>query len=142
MSKAIRNRQIKRTLESAFGKGNVRVRGARGTAYGYVDVDVNWTPLDADQSGVMRAHCKALLRAAGVDLGRTYSDDTCEREVDMCHIGFNQARYWRTMRHPDGTMSAMRDYDSAWESVADRRKPESDCDALNDFNYVGSRHHY
>ena len=34
MSTAIRNRAIKKTLETAFGRGRVTVRGSRGTAYG------------------------------------------------------------------------------------------------------------
>ena len=118
MSMAERNRAIKRTLESAFGRGKVRVRGARGTAYGYVDVDIDWTPLDSDQSATMKAHCKALLRAAGIDLGRTYTDDTCQWESDMCHIGFNSARYFRTMRMSDGSLAVLASYhDSQWQTV-------------------------
>ena len=34
MTTAARNRQIKKTLEQAFGKNKVRVRGSRGSAYG------------------------------------------------------------------------------------------------------------
>ena len=133
---AERNRAIKRVQESAFGKGKVRVRGARGTAYGCVDVDVDWTPLYADQCGRMKAECKALLRAAGIDLGHSYTDDTCQWESDQCHIGFNPAKYFRTMRLSDGTLAVLEErYDSEW-TTPDR------CDALDDFNYVGSRHHY
>ena len=102
---AERNRAMKRTLESAFGKGKIRVRGARGTAYGYVDVDIDWTPLDSEQAEIMRAHCKALLRAAGIDLGHAYTDDSCQWETDQTHIGFNPCRYFRTMRMSDGTFA-------------------------------------
>ena len=119
MSMAQRNRAIKRTLESAFGCGKVRVRGARGTAYGYVDVDIDWTPLDVDQSRAMQGLCKQLLHAAGIDLGRTYTDDTCQYESDMCHIGFNQCRYFRTMRLSDGSLAVLADrYDAEWQSAA------------------------
>lgn len=118
MSKAVRNRAIKSTLESVFGRGKVTVRGSRGTAYGYVDVRIDWTPLDSDQSARMHGECKALLHAAGIDLGRTYRDDTCQYQTDMCHLGFNPARYFRAMKHADGTMSVIRDYyDSEWETI-------------------------
>jgi hypothetical protein len=118
MSMAERNRAIKRTLESAFGRGKVRVRGARGTAYGYVDVKIDCTPLDADQSGRMKAECKRLLRAAGIDLGHSYTNDTCQWESDQCLIGFNQCRYFRAMRLSDGTLAVMADrYDAEWQSA-------------------------
>ena len=114
---AERNRAIKRTLESAFGRGKVSVRGSRGTAYGWVHVSIDWTPIDSDQSGRMQAECKRLLIAAGIDLGHSFTDDTCQWESDQCHLGFNAARYHATMRHSDGTLSVRRDYDSPWESA-------------------------
>lgn len=111
MSMAARNRAIKKTLEVAFGRGKITVRGSRGTAYGYVDVRIDWTPLDADQASEMRAQCKALLRAARIDLGRRYTDDTCQFESDECTVSFNRSRYYRTMRHADGTLSVL---DHSW----------------------------
>lgn len=142
MSKAIRNRAIKSTLESAFGRGKVKVRGARGTAYGYVDVSIDWTPLDSVQSTTMLAHCKALLRAAGIDLGRAYTDDTCEFEMDMCHIGFNPSRYFHTMRHSDGTLSVLTSgYGAEWISQAEADSRAAIAESMSDLNYVGSRHH-
>ena len=78
MSMAERNRAIKRTLElSLRTRQGSRARRARNGIW-YVDVDIDWTPLDVDQSATMKAHCKALLRAAEIDLGRTYTDDTCQ----------------------------------------------------------------
>jgi|GEM_PF-1960754 len=35
-----RNRSIKKALSAEFGSKNVRVRGGRGTAYGWVDVTI------------------------------------------------------------------------------------------------------
>ena len=93
--------------EQAFGRGRVTVRGSRGTAYGWATVNVDWTPLDADQSAEMRAHCFALLRAAHIDLGTTWTDDDCQHTMTKCHLSFNAARYYRTMRHADGTMSVL-----------------------------------
>ncbi len=118
MSMAIRNRAIKATLEQAFGRGKVRVRGSRGTGYGWVSVDIDWTPLDNDAAKEMRSKCKMLLRAAKVDLGRTYTDDTCQYESDQCNISFNPCRYYRTMKMSDGSMVALRDYHTQeWKAV-------------------------
>lgn len=114
---ADRNRAIKKTLEQAFGRGKVRVRGSRGTGYGWVSVHIDWTPLDSDQSQDMRGKCKQLLRAAKIDLGRTYTDDTCQYESDKCHIDFNQARFYRTQRMESGRLAVLRDYHSEWETV-------------------------
>lgn len=117
---ALRNRAIKKTLEAAFGKGRVSVRGSRGTAYGWVSIDIDWTPLDVEQSHRMHAECKALLHAAGINLGTTYSDDTCQWAMDKCHLGFNRPRYHRTMKHSDGTMSVLTsdDHGAEWTTLA------------------------
>jgi hypothetical protein len=115
---AIRNRQIKTTLESIFGKGKVTVRGSRGTGYGWVSVHVDWTPLDSDQSARMHAECKALLHAAKIDLGHSFTDDTCQYTSDQCHLSFNRARYFRAIKHADGSLSVIRDYyESNWEDI-------------------------
>lgn len=118
MTIAERNRAIKKTLEQAFGRGKVRVRGSRGTGYGWVSVHIDWTPLDADQAREMRGKCKQLLRAAKIDLGHSYTDDTCLYESDRCDISFNPTRYYRTMRMSDGRLAALTDYHaSEWQTV-------------------------
>lgn len=118
MSMAERNRQIKRTLESAFGRGKVRVHGSRGTAYGYVTASIDWTPLDSEQWQTMHGHCKALLHAAGIDLGKAYTDDTCQWTCDKCRIEFNPPRYYRTMRLSDGSLAVLADkYNAEWQTV-------------------------
>src|SRR3990167_8581912 len=99
---AARNRAIKKTLELAFGRGKVRVRGSRGTGYGYVSVRIDHTPLDWQRAQELQGQCKALLRAAKIDLGFAYTDDTCERTTDKCSIGFNQCRYRTTYRSEGG----------------------------------------
>ena len=106
---AARNRAIKRTLEQAFGRGKVTVRGSRGTGYGYVSVHVDWTPLDVDARREMEAQCYALLRAAKIDLGRRYTDDTCQYTCTECSIRFNTARYFWAQKHDDGSMSVLTD---------------------------------
>ena len=120
MDIAERNRAIKRTLEAAFGRGKVRVRGSRGTGYGWVSVHIDWTPLDYDAAREMSGKCSALLHAAGIDLGRAYTDDDCRYTMDKCNIGFNPARYYRTMRHADGSLSVLTDrYNAEWQSQAE-----------------------
>lgn len=122
MSIAERNRAIKRTLETAFGRGKVRVRGSRGTAYGWVSVDIDWTPRDIEQAREMKAQVWALLDAAG--LGReigTYGYDDTGSDYGYgrkMSIDFNACRYHRTMRHSDGTMSVVREYGGQWESLS------------------------
>jgi hypothetical protein len=118
MSTADRNRSIKKTLELAFGRGRVRVRGDRGTAYGWVSVNIDWTPLDAEQARDMQGKCKQLLRAAKIDLGRTYTDDTCQFESDKCSISFNAARYYRTQRMSNGQLAVLANsWGAEWQTV-------------------------
>lgn len=88
---AQRNRAIKKTLEQAFGRGKVRVRGSRGTAYGYVHVYIDHKPRDWEDASKLVDLCKRLLRAAKVDLGFAYTDDTCQHTTDQCRISFERA---------------------------------------------------
>ena len=119
MDIAARNRAIKKTLEAIFGRGKVSVRGSRGTSYGWVTVEINWTPLDNEHSQEMAGKCKQLLRAAKIDLGFTYTDDTCQSTSDRCHINFNPARYYRTHRQSDGRLAVLcRFGDTEWQTVA------------------------
>lgn len=122
MQIAERNRAIKRVLETAFGRGRVRVRGSRGTAHGWVHVEIDWTPRDTEQSREMTALVWDLLTAAGLDaeIGSYGYDDPGSdyghgREIQ---IGFNTPRYHRTMRRFDGSLAVMREYQGQWESLA------------------------
>jgi hypothetical protein len=117
MDTATRNRQIKKVLTGVFGAGKVNVRGSRGTAYGWVSVTIDHTPLDADRASELRSLCFQLLAKHKIDLGRAYTDDTCQYETNQCHIGFNACRYFRTTTHEDGTMSVIREYGGQWESA-------------------------
>lgn len=92
MRVAERNRAIKSVMEQAFGRGRVRVRGSRGTAYGWVDVRISWAPRDADQSSAMRSLVWRLLDAAGLsgEIG-TYGYDDAGSDYGYgrkCHIEF------------------------------------------------------
>lgn len=89
---AARNRAIKKTLERAFGRGKVRVRGSRGTGYGYVHAHIAFQPKNWAQERELNSLAISLLRAAGIDLGRAYTDDTCQHQTHMCHIQFETTR--------------------------------------------------
>ena len=118
MDTAVRNRQIKQVLSQAFGRDKISVRGSRGTGHGYVRVHIAYKPLDEDTRRDLEQKCKELLRAANVDLGKTFTDDTCQYTTDMCMIQFERPDYYRTMKHDDGSMSVMRDrYAGEWEHV-------------------------
>lgn len=122
MTVAERNRSIKRTLESAFGKGKVRVRGSRGTAYGWINCHIDWSPRDIEQTAEMRSLVWDLLAAAGLEseIGSYgYNDPGSDYGYGRTiHIDFEPTRYHRTMRHADGTMSVQRDYMGPWETIA------------------------
>lgn len=72
---AIRNRQIKKVLEQAFGRGKVRVKGSRGTAYGWVHVHIDYAPRNQRESSDLRPMALQLIRAAKIELSSHYSDD-------------------------------------------------------------------
>jgi hypothetical protein len=87
---AERNRAIKKTLGQVFGRDKIRVRGSRGTGYGYVSVRIDHKPRDWQQARELESLCKALLRKTGIGLGRAYTDDTCQHATDQCHISFSR----------------------------------------------------
>jgi len=83
MRVAERNRKIKKVLAEVFGYKNVRVRGGRGTAYGWVDItirvrrDPSKHPLE--QEDEVKALVWNILRATGLyDELYTYYDDMGE----------------------------------------------------------------
>jgi hypothetical protein len=115
---AERNRAIKKVLSAKYGRDAVTVRGSRGTGYGYVHVNIDATPLDWRQRSDMVAECKELLRAAGLDLGRSYTDDTCQHTTDRCSIDFNHTRYRQTVVYSNGSRAGLRWDDDQWEPVA------------------------
>lgn len=113
-----RNASIKKILRAAFPGRKITVRGSRGTAYGYASVKIDWTPLDQDEAREMKSLCFQLLAKAQIDLGSRYTDDTCQYTCSEVSIDFNNARYYRAMKHDDGTMSVIRDpWASEWEAA-------------------------
>jgi hypothetical protein len=75
MDIAERNRTIKRVLEQAFGRGNVTVRGSRGTAYGWVTVHIKYSPHDREQRRELIAQVWKLFAAAGIKIDTYGYDD-------------------------------------------------------------------
>ena len=121
MSCAARNREIKKVLTKAFEGRKVTVRGSRGTAYGWVRVDIDWTPRDPDQAREMEAEIWKLFGAAGLSKSiGTYGYDDPGSDYGhgrTIHINFNRPRYFRTHRHSDGTMAVQREYMGEWETL-------------------------
>jgi len=63
---AERNRAIKALLTRQFGKGTVKVRSSRGTAYGWLNVDINYRPKNRAHREEIEATIWKLLNAAGL----------------------------------------------------------------------------
>ena len=87
MTTAERNRKLKAVLVEEFGKGNVTVRGDRGTAYGWVHVKIKvpafqyseaetQMPVVArrDHFSARRSRVFDLMREHGITVG-TYGYD-------------------------------------------------------------------
>ncbi len=122
---AARNRAIKKTLELAFGRGKVSLRGSRGTAYGWVSVNIDWTPRDVEQRGEMTEQVNKLLDAAGLlkEIG-TYGYDDPGSDYGYgtrMSLNFNTCKYYRTMRMSDGSLCALADpyHGCQWQTVED-----------------------
>lgn len=121
MTIAERNRAIKRTLETAFGRGKVSVRGSRGTAYGWVSVHIDWTPLDVEKRREMETLVWQLISKADLskEIGAYgYNDPGSDYgHGNKISINFNTARYFRTMKHSDGSMSVQHDRFAEWQHI-------------------------
>lgn len=75
MSTAERNRKIKQVLTQAFGAGKVSVRGDRGTAYGWVTINIAYAPKDREELEALKAKVWALFKAADITIGTYGYDD-------------------------------------------------------------------
>ena len=75
MNIADRNRALKKILEQAFGRGKIRVRGSRGTAYGWVRVHIGYAPRNSRESQELRLHVQQLIKAAKIEIGTYGYDD-------------------------------------------------------------------
>ena len=75
MTTAERNRALKKVLEQAFGRGKVSVRGSRGTAYGWVSVNIDFAPRNWRESEELRGKVMQLIAAAGIEIGTYGYDD-------------------------------------------------------------------
>lgn len=103
MDTATRNREIKKVLEQAFGKGKVRTRGSRGTAYGWVTVDIAHAPRNVREAQDLRAKVMQLLKAAKIEIG-TYGYDDPGSDYghgSTIHINFEPLREKADSYGPD-----------------------------------------
>lgn len=89
---AERNRKIKQVLTQAFGTGNVSVRGHRGTASGWVTVDIAYAPKDREELEELKAKVWELFKAANITIG-TYGYDDPGSDYGFgstMHLNFKQ----------------------------------------------------
>ncbi len=108
-----RNRAIKKVCEQAFGKGKVSVRAHRGTSWGWLTVHIAHSPRNWPESRELEAKVLQLIGAANIELQHFYGDEGTGAKMSCIHINFDKCQ--------------------------DRVAAD---EALDDFNYVGSRHHY
>jgi hypothetical protein len=113
---AERNRQIKKTLELAFGRYKVRVRGERGTSYGWANVEIAYSPRDWKQARELHTQCLALLRAAQIDLGCWYGymDNAPLPEIS---ITFDRCRYRETFVAMGGRRYGRQEDNEDWQLI-------------------------
>jgi hypothetical protein len=94
MSYAERNRAIKKALETAFGRGKVTVKGSRGTASGWVTVDIAYAPRDRNELDELKAKVWQIFRASKIEIG-TYGYDDPGSDYghgSTIHLNFEQCR--------------------------------------------------
>lgn len=95
MGYAERNRALKKLLETAFGRGKVRVRGARGTAFGWVTCKIAYAPRNWSEAKALEALIMRLVATAGIKIGTfgTPGDMGCDYGWgSKIHINFEPCR--------------------------------------------------
>jgi hypothetical protein len=75
MAYAERNRAIKKLLESAFGRGKIRVKGHRGTASSWVSVYIGHAPRNQRETQELLALVKSLIAKAKIEIDTYGYDD-------------------------------------------------------------------
>src|SRR5690349_18912550 len=69
MQIAERNQLIKKVLSNAFGAGKVTVRGSRGTAYGWVSVNIDARPRDSEHRDQLKQSVWDLFARHKIEIG-------------------------------------------------------------------------
>lgn len=94
MSCAERNRNLKKLLEQAFGRGKVGVKGSRGTAYGWVTVNIAYAPRDRDEHEQLKAKVWDIINAGQIKIDTYgYNDPGSDYGYgSKIHINFEQCR--------------------------------------------------
>lgn len=72
---AERNRKLKKALSAHFGAGKVRVKGSRGTAYGWVTVTIDVVPEHLMHRRELEAEVWELINANDIKIGTYGYDD-------------------------------------------------------------------
>lgn len=92
MEAAERNREIKKVLTKAFGAGKVTVKGSRGTAYGWVRVNIAYAPKDTAERDALKAKVWDLFKAAKIEIDTYGYDDPGSDYGSKMHLDFEQCR--------------------------------------------------
>ena len=92
MSTAERNRAIKKILGKAFAPHKVTVRGHRGTAYGWITINIGYKPRDWEESRELTSKVSALLHAAKLSVGTFgYNDPGSDYGYgERMHVNFER----------------------------------------------------
>lgn len=96
MTTAERNRAIKTVLGKLYGRDKVRVRGGRGTSYGWAHIYIDLQPRDPEQSRQWHKAAFEAMTAAGITFGTYYIDDGYGTEAKSYSLHFERSRYRQT----------------------------------------------
>lgn len=90
-----RNRLIKKILSHAFGQGKVTVRGSRGTAFGWVTINIDYTPHDLERRDEIVALIHKLFKKANIEIGTYgYNDPGSDYGYgSKMHLNLNPCTY-------------------------------------------------
>lgn len=92
MSNATRNAQIKKLMVAAFKGSKISVTGGRGTASGWVDLRVGYSPRNQRECQELRALIMQLLSKANVYIGTYGCEDGDYGHGKEISISFSACR--------------------------------------------------
>jgi len=75
MTNAERNRAIKVLISKAFAGYKVSVKGSRGTGYGWVRLEIGYSPRNSSEQRELTVHIMQLISAAKIEIGTYGYDD-------------------------------------------------------------------
>ena len=94
MTVAERNRALKSIMSKAFAPHKVTVRGSRGTAYGWVDLHIAYSPRNRREGEELRQKVWAVINENKISIDSYGYDDPGSDygHGSKIHIGFDAYR--------------------------------------------------